>query len=528
MKKISIAIAAALTVSMSWAQTAPENWFNLSYKQDKVRGVGTEKMYKELVGSKKPDTIIVAVIDGGVDYTHEDLKDVMWRNPGEIPGNGIDDDKNGYVDDIYGWNFIGGKDGKNVHYDNLELVRQLRPLDKRFAKRDPGSIKADEKADYDRYLKLKADHDKEVKEFQGIKRQLDFFTMYFKDIKAQAKSDTLTFEAFKAYQPTPQFAKAHKVMKLTVRKAEDLSKLQKDINDGKKQIDARLNYHLNLEFDPRGIVGDNYDDQNERYYGNPDIKGPDAGHGTHVAGIIAANRFNNVGIWGVANAVKIMGIRCVPDGDERDKDVANSIRYAVDNGAKIINMSFGKSYGHNKIVVDDAVRYAELNGVLLIHAAGNDSKNNDLSDIFPNDNFAVAGGGEAGNWIEVGALSWKSGKKSAAPFTNYGQVKVDVFAPGVDIMSCEDNGGYVKHSGTSMAAPVCAGVAAVIWSYHPTLTVVQVKQIIESSSDKSLKKKKVIIPGEKKKKVKFGTLSKTGGVVDLYAAFQMAGTMAGR
>jgi subtilisin family serine protease len=191
-------------------------------------------------------------------------------------------------------------------------------------------------------------------------------------------------------------------------------------------------------------------------------------------------------------------------------------------------MSFGKSYGHNKIVVDDAVRYAELNGVLLIHAAGNDSKNNDLSDNFPNDNFAVAGGGEAGNWIEVGALSWKSGKKSAAPFTNYGQIKVDVFAPGVDIMSCEDNGGYVKHSGTSMAAPVCAGVAAVIWSYHPTLTAVQVKQIIESSSDKSLKKKKVIIPGEKKKKVKFGTLSKTGGVVDLYAAFQMAGTMAGR
>ncbi|GAB4141312.1 MAG: S8 family peptidase [Bacteroidia bacterium] len=527
MRKLFIIPALTLGIMLSAQEKkAPDNWYNLYYKTDKVKGVGTEKTYKELVGNRTPDTVIVAVIDGGVDYMHEDLKDVMWKNPKEIPGNGIDDDKNGYVDDIYGWNFIGGKDGKNVHYDNLELVRLLRPLDKKFKGKDSTQITAAEKDEFKRYLKLKAEYDKDVKRFTGLRSQMTFFNSYFRDIAKSVNKDSATFEDFKNYQAGEKYKKIHMALKLTIKTEADYKDLREQINEGAMQVNTRLDYHLNLDYDPRSIVGDDYDNPNDRFYGNNDVKGPDASHGTHVAGIIAANRFNNVGVLGVANAVKIMAIRCVPDGDERDKDVANAIRYAVDNGAKIINMSFGKSYGYNKKLVDEAVKYAESKGVLLVHAAGNDSKDNDKTDNFPNPRYLD--GGVASNWIEIGALSWMTGKKSPARFTNYGQNNVDVFAPGVDIMNCKVDGGYVALSGTSMASPVAAGVATVLKSYFPSLTPQQIKSIIEETSDKSLAKKKVIIPGEKKKKIKFKKLSRTGGTVDLYAAFQKAAAMTGK
>jgi subtilisin family serine protease len=530
MKKLFFLLAAAFGLAVS-AQTpeakAPVNWFNLSYQNDHVYGVGTERTYTELVKGRKADTVIVAVIDGGVDYEHEDLKGVMWHNPGEIPGNGIDDDKNGYVDDVYGWNFIGGKDGKNVQYDNLELVRLYRPLYKKFNGRDPATIGPEQKGEYDQYLSLKTSYDKEVKEVKDGLEALKSFQRIFdgmgKEIKQQQNVDTVLYTNFLAYKPSDTYKKIYFLLKTIIKTQADWDQIQKELAEAPKQLQDMLDYNLNLDYDPRSIVGDNYEDPNERYYGNNDVKGPDALHGTHVAGIIAANRFNNIGVMGVASPVKIMAIRCVPNGDERDKDVANAIRYAVDNGAKIINMSFGKSYSYNKAIVDEAVKYAESKGVLLVHAAGNDNKDNDHTDNFPNDEYLS--GGTASNWIEVGALSWKSGKYAVAPFSNYGQTKVDVFAPGVDINSAKSNGGYIDESGTSMASPVTAGVAAMLKCYFPDLTPAQIKEIIEKSTDKSMAKKKVIKPGEKKKKVKFRTLSKTGGTVDLYAAFKMAEAM---
>lgn len=263
---------------------------------------------------------------------------------------------------------------------------------------------------------------------------------------------------------------------------------------GANQLQSTLDFMLNMDYDPRSIIGDNYDDVNDRNYGNADIKGPDCLHGTHVAGIVAANRNNNLGINGVSSFVKIMGVRVVPNGDERDKDVANGIRYAVDNGARIINMSFGKAYSYNKGVVDAAVKYAERKGVLIVHAAGNDNKDNDKGNNFPNAIFED--GTVATNWIEVGALSWKDGKQMVAPFSNYGQTRVDVFAPGVDINSCKVGGGYLNESGTSMASPVCAGCCAFLMVYNPSLTPAKIKEIIMQSSDKSVAKKKVIRPGK--------------------------------
>lgn len=531
MKKLFLGIAvfaAASLLAQKPDAKAPENWFNLSYKETGVRGVGTERTYNELTKGRKADTVIVAVLDGGVDYKHEDLAPVMWVNRKEIPGNKIDDDKNGYVDDIHGWNFLGNADGRNVQFDQLELTRQVKLLSARFKNKTATEISASEQADYQRYVKMKADFDKEVAEYnkyldqlRDIKKKLDGMQA---EIKKQRNVDSVAYADFAAYSPSEQYQRFYNVLKLAVVKDDETwNSFRNEINEGYTQLYNRVHYHLDLDYDSRSIVGDNYEDASEQYYGNNDVKGPDASHGTHVAGIIAGVRDNGVGIKGVCAFVKIMGVRCVPDGDERDKDVANAIRYAVDNGAQIINMSFGKAYSHNKGIVDDAVRYAQSKGVLLIHAAGNDNKNTDIADVFPNNDFLS--GGAADNWMEIGALSWKSGKQSVAPFSNYGSKEVDVFSPGVDLNSCKVDGGYIPQSGTSMAAPVCAGVAAVLKAYYPKLSPQQIKQIIENSSDKSLAKKRVVKPGEKRKKVKFKKLSRTGGVVDLYAAFQMADTM---
>lgn len=545
MKKIFFVLLATSSLALSAQKNstpakAPENWFNLSNANDKMHGVGAERTYSDLTKGMKADTVIVCVLDGGVDYNHEDLKGVMWHNPGEIPGNGVDDDKNGYVDDVYGWNFIGGKNGENVEHDNLEFVRLLRPLEKRFKDKDASTIAPSEKADFEQYQKLKAEYDSETSEAkQGLSGIMGFKQALgiVKDaIKKQRKVDTVTYADFAAYEVPKDATSGYKRLVTQLKKfivsEESWKDIHTEISEGIKQLNSRLDYNLNLDYDPRSIVGDHYEDASEKYYGNPDVKGPDASHGTHVAGIIGANRFNNVGIFGVATPVKIMAVRCVPDGDERDKDVANGIRYAVDNGAKIINMSFGKAYSYNKKVVDDAVKYAESKGVLLVHAAGNDNQNNDLKRFYPNQHFDD--GGIATNWIEVGALSWMPGAKLVAPFSNYGKVEVDVFAPGVDINSCKVDGGYIAESGTSMASPVCAGCCALLKVYFPNLTPAQIKSIIEQSTDKSMANSKVNCPGGKKKmigkgmkdkKVKFGTLSKTGGMVDVYAAFKLAQSM---
>jgi len=532
MKKILVLLAAAFSVSLSAQknappQKAPSNWFNLSYSTDHVHGIGTERAYTDLAKDKKADTVIVCVLDAGVDYNHEDLKSVMWHNPGEIPGNGIDDDKNGYIDDVYGWNFLGNKDGKNVAADNLELVRLLRPLQKKFRGQDATSVGPSQKDEYDRYLVMKADYDKQYSEAQkdldGLKGFKRAFDRIIKDVKVQRKVDTVMYADFAAYVAPPENVKLYGALKKIITNESIFTEVNRELTEGMKDLQDRIDYNLNMDYDPRDIIGDDYENVNDHNYGNPDVKGPDAIHGTHVAGIIAANRNNGIGIFGVAAFVKIMAVRVVPNGDERDKDVANGIRYAVDNGAKIINMSFGKAYVYNKAAVDAAVKYAESKGVLLVHAAGNDNQNNDKTADYPNDHYLD--GGIASNWIEVGALSWRDGKQVVAPFSNYGQTQVDVFAPGVDIYSCKVDGGYLDESGTSMASPVTAGACAFILMYYPSLSPAQVKTIIMQSSDKSMMKKKVILPGEKKKKVKFGTLSVSGGMVDVYAAFQLAGTM---
>ncbi len=538
MKKITFLLGFFLGFFF-WANaqnSAPENWFNLDKEMDGVQGVSTERTYKELLKTRKGTTVIVAVIDSGVDWEHEDLKDVMWVNTDEKPGNGIDDDGNGYIDDIHGWNFIGGKDGKNVGPDTYEVTRLYGKYKSKYEGKDRAKLSKKEKKEFDLYEKCKKEVEEKHKSATANLAQMDatesMLTAALDELEKALGKKPLTKENVEAIESDEQglmiakrilgqmYAEGEKVESVEALREE----LNSQIQDGRDYYKNQVDYAYNPDFNTRTIVGDNYSNQTEIGYGNNDYEGPDAFHGTHVAGIIAAKRNNDIGINGVAKNVQIMTIRAVPDGDERDKDVANAIRYAVDNGASVINMSFGKGYSWNKKVVDAAVKHALKNDVLLVHAAGNSALNTDVEMNFPTDKpekkkkyFA--------NWLEVGALSWKGGEDAPASFSNYGKTHVDVFAPGTAIYSTIPDNKYRNAQGTSMAAPVVAGVAAVLRSYFPSLTAVQVKDIIMKSSSKQ--DFKVNQPGTDEV-VPFSDLCVSGGVANVYSAVKMAGGIKGK
>ncbi len=516
--------------TMVMAQEAPENWFNLDQSSDKVAGVSTEKTYEQLLKGRSSETVVVAVIDSGVDYMHEDLKDIMWINGGEIAGNGIDDDNNGYIDDIHGWNFIGGKGGKNIKEDALEITRLYALYSKKFDGANPDKLKKKEKKQYAEYMEIKKALDKKRGELE--EQSMTWFVLAdaIKLLGEKIGKKDFTAEDLAAHEPSSDEAKEGKEMLTKIlERNPNMAEIMEQVAGASGYFDTQLNKWYNPDFDPRAsIVGDNYTNSNERNYGNSDVKGPDAAHGTHVAGIIAAVRDNDLGMKGVANNVRIMSIRAVPDGDERDKDVANSIYYAVDNGASIINMSFGKSYSYDKAIVDKAVKYAEKHDVILIHAAGNDAKNTDVGKNFPTDKYAKAGWfrpKRAKSWMEIGALAYMGGEDAVANFSNYGKDKVDIFAPGYQIYSTIPEQGYAKFSGTSMAAPVTAGVAAVLRSYFPKLSAKQIKNIIMESAMPQTQKVKQ--PGTKEL-VSFSELCQTGGVVNAYNAVKKAENTKGK
>lgn len=513
---------AAFSMGAFAQSTAPENWFNLDLEQDKVQGVSAEKAYKELLKDKKPKkVVVVAVIDSGVDPEHEDLNDVMWVNEKEVPNNGKDDDGNGYIDDIHGWNFIGGKDGKNVNQETLEMTRIYAEL-----KAKETRSKDEEKY----YTKLREEIETKTTQMKVLKSSYDMIKESLLTLKEHLGQDDFGAKDLNSIGADAP-AKVTKAKDLVGGYLQETTyaEFMESIDGALEYFNNQLDYNLNPEFNPRNIVGDDYANQTERLYGNNDVYGPDAVHGTHVAGIIGAIRGNSVGMDGVANNIRIMSIRTIPNGDERDKDVANAIRYAVDNGADIINMSFGKAYSYNKKVVDAAVKHAEKKGVLLVHAAGNDNKNIDEEDNFPTKFYQVSkkdptkrGKKVAKNWIEVGALSWKPGEDAPAVFSNYGKATVDLFAPGVDLYSTLPENEYKPLSGTSMAAPVVAGVAALVKSYYPELTAAQLKECLEKSVipiDRYVK-----VPGSAKK-VEFKELCITSGVVNAYTALKLAEQM---
>ncbi len=521
MKRLTwILFFAAVAANAQNLKTKP-NWQNLDYKQDGVRGMSTEKAYTELLKNKPSKTVIVGVIDSGVDINHEDLKEVIWVNSKEIPGNGKDDDENGFTDDINGWDFIGGADGTDVNQEQLEMTRIYKKLKEKFGDNPKKRIVKKNKKDYNLYKELGTTIREKREEAEK------YLPMYSNMYKRFAEAEEILKSVLKKDEVLTQDVEQIKeeLYDRQVRQAKQfwlqltgMGATLADLKDGVQHFEEEIRYNLNLDFDPRKVVGDDLSKLQFGKYGNNEVTGPDAMHGTHVSGIIAASRNNTFGIKGVADNVKIMVIRCVPNGDERDKDVANAIRYAVDNGAQIINMSFGKAYSPEKKWVDEAVKYAESKDVLLVAAAGNDNQNLDQKPQYPSPNYL--GGGTASNWISVGALNYEEGAEMVAGFSNYGKKAVDVFAPGVAIYSTVPGSRYEEKQGTSMAAPAVSGVAAILRSYFPSLTAAQVKMIIMDSSEK-LPDTVVKIPGEDAK-TKFGELSVTGGVVNTYNAVKMA------
>jgi subtilisin family serine protease len=516
--------------SASAKKAAPNDWHELDRATTGFYGISLNNAYDFLKG-KPSKTVVVAVIDSGVDTTHEDLKGILWHNPGEIPGNGIDDDKNGYVDDVYGWNFIGGKDGRAVHQDSYEAARVYWSDKSKYdSTENTDTTKMDDtqKIKYANYLRAKQDVTKGVApaELFQMKRILPVLEEGDSIIGKDLGKSEFTGKDLEGYNSTNPQAKMAAAIYLNIARLNNNNDITNTdlLNELKGEI-RKAEAATTPPKDFRNeIVKDNPNDINDRYYGNKDVMSGTPSHGTHCSGIIAAVRNNGIGMKGIADNVRIMMVRAVPDGDEHDKDIANAIRYAVDNGAEVISMSFGKSYSPQKQWVDDAVKYAQNKDVLLVHAAGNDAKNIDTAYNFPNPYYQDKSG-VAPNFITVGASGDPTNGGFTASFSNYGKKNVDVFAPGVNIYSTIPQGDkYAKYSGTSMAAPVVAGVAALILEYYPDLSAEQVKYVIENSVEPIAEK--VQLPGTDSL-VNLSEISLTGGEVNAYNAVKLAATLKG-
>ena len=516
----------------------PKGWHMMDKNTSGFYGISTEKAYQFVKSKKlKSNTVIVAVIDSGIDTLHEDLKSVLWTNAKEIPGNGIDDDKNGYVDDIHGWNFLGGRDGQNVDKDSYEAARVYHRYKSKYADKNikPEELSPEEAIEY-------ADWKRAEKEVVGENNQNGFELMAMRRAYNNCmKADSLlrktlgkeiyTGKELDSLKSDDNAVKKAKNMIFGLMSSNDaLEATNKEFLEGFGEFVESEETKANAANTAppayrTDMVKDNYEDFNDRFYGNNNVmvSNKAALHGTHVSGIIAAARNNGKGMDGVADNVRIMSLRAVPDGDEHDKDIALAIRYAVDNGARVINMSFGKSFSPQKKWVDEAVKYAESKGVLLVHAAGNDAKNLDSSYNYPTPN--LLDGTRPNNWITVGASGDPKAGGLTASFSNYGKKEVDVFAPGVRIYATVPGGDtYQNLQGTSMASPVVAGLAAFIMEYYPNLSARQVKMVIEKSAKK---------PGEKVKNpgtdeaAELDELSKTGGIINAFEAIKLASSIKG-
>ncbi|MBY0478426.1 MAG: S8 family peptidase [Chitinophagaceae bacterium] len=526
-----------LSVTTSLAQTSSKDelkgWHLKDKNTDGFYGISLEQAF-EFVKNKKSTTVIVAVIDNGADTLHEDLKPILWRNPKEIPGNGIDDDKNGYTDDIYGWNFLGGKDGRNVKEGTAEVARMYHAMKPKYGGSvDESKLSPKEKEEYRIYKKLQDEIEtgatnaqEQILFLRGLYRKSgeadSLLQLRFK--KVYTGNELVSFKPANSKEADAKSTMFALFRGFDVMDVNNTS-LMTDFTAYYKSQEKKAEAPNEPPKDYRGeIVKDNYNDFNDRYYGNGDVMAGTPLHGSHVSGIIAAARNNGIGVDGVANDVKIMVLRAVPDGDEYDKDVALAIRYAVDNGAKIINMSFGKGYSPEKRWVDDAVRYAQSKGVLLVHAAGNDHNNVDSTDNYPNPVFADTKT-KATNFITVGASGDPKTGGLIADFSNYGKKEVDVFAPGVKIYSTiPASNAYEFEDGTSMASPVVAGLAALILSYFPDLSAEQVKYCIEKGAQNpNIKVKK---PGSEENE-EFSDFSRTGGIINAYESVKIAATLKG-
>ncbi|GAA4273276.1 S8 family peptidase [Aquimarina gracilis] len=507
-----------------------KSWAFSDLVTDTIPGMSIDKAYNEIIKNRKGQTVIVGVIDSGVDIEHEDLKNVIWINTKEIKGNGKDDDNNGYVDDVYGWNFLG-----DTECENLEFTRIMKKLKPKYEGKFLSSVAEEDKGEYQNYIEAKAEFEKEYQETSSNKFQYEQILQQTKvsheSVTSILGKENYTHKELMQLETEDKEVEYHMAflsqMFSFLEPGDTIPEFIEAITSDLGIFEEKLSCDLNLELNARKNVGDNVDDIKDVGYGNNNVMGPDSTkkgikHGTHVAGIIAAERNNGIGMNGVAKNVKIMAVRAVPNGDEYDKDIALAIRYAVDNGAEVINTSFGKYFSTHPEWVREAIKYAASKDVLIVNAAGNETEDLDQKAVYPNDQFDQEPE-VANNFITIGALNFEYGSNLAAPFSNYGKNNVDAFAPGVEIWATTPNNSYDFLDGTSMAAPTVAGVAALIRSYYPKLKAFEVKKIL---MDSGLNTKTDVVIGRDPNKIKsFSELSKSGKMVNLYNALIMADKM---
>ena len=489
-------------------------WGHSDLVTDSIPGMSLDKAYDFLQG-KKGIEVVVGVVDSGTDLLHEDLKNVAWINSKEIPSNGIDDDKNGYVDDINGWNFLGTIYKEHLEYQrivkdpsiaNEESVKEAT----KFYDEKVEAAKKNEKQ-YGQMLKMVTNAD------DALSKHFDKSNYSKDEVTKVVTEDTALKQSIEVAKQMYGFG-----LSSLAQAKQELSKLVENASSMLSGEDLKKEYRSVLGDDPNTMDNISYGDAATGH------STKDEAHGTHVSGIIGASRNNNIGMNGVATNVKIMAVRAVPDGDEYDKDVALGLRYAVDNGAKVINTSFGKGFSPKKEWVYEAILYAASKDVLIVNAAGNDGKDLDVEKTYPNDSRDLVTE-ISDNVLTVGAMSANYDENLPASFSNYGKINVDVFAPGVQIYSTIPDGEYAKFSGTSMAAPSTAGVAALLRSYYPKLSASQVKHILMNSG--TMINLDVIKPGSRSRenpkgeKVSFSELSVSGRVVNAYNALKMADYM---
>ncbi|HVY74680.1 MAG TPA: S8 family peptidase [Puia sp.] len=508
------------------AEYAVRGWHLLDYRDDRLFGAGVTKAYNELLKGRKSHPVVVAIIDDGIDTAHEDLKGHIWTNKKEIPGNGLDDDHNGYVDDVHGWNFLGGKDGRNIDFESYESYREYYRLNHL----PPGSV---EDSSYGYRLRVERgflkDSIRQARTVSSVEMMIPVIEATDSLLKKELHKDSVNARDLQAMEPTDSAIAAVRAEALQYYWKYGMSydmPLIAFIGEAKKYLAEARQGLARFSGDPnaerRDIVKDDFDDINDRGYGNNNIAAGAPMHGTHVAGIIAASRNNGLGVDGIADKVLIMPVRAVPVGDERDKDIALAIRYAVDNGAQIINLSFGKYFSPGRLWVDEAEQYAEDHDVLLVHAAGNDALDIDTIPYFPAQHVTDQ---IASCFLTVAASTPGPDSLVVARYTNYGLASVSLFAPGVKIYSTLPGNRYETYSGTSMAAPMVCGVAALLLEYYPKLSAKQLKYVI-THSVMPLPNPEVRLASTGKM-VNFSSLSVSGGIVNAYNAFKLAANLKG-
>jgi cell wall-associated protease len=502
-----------------------QNWQHKDVIEDSIPGVSLDKAYREILPFKKGDTVIVAVLDTGLDINHKEFENILWKNEKEISNNGIDDDKNGYIDDLYGWNFLGNNKGDNVSITNYECVRFIRLYDSVFKNKSKEDFYGKDTLLFKQYKSALIQYNKKLeraeKAFKDYTTVLEKYEESVIALKPYFPNENFTIEKLDAISTEDDSLKYHiKEMKTCVK-----YNMTRDwFLYKKKWATIRYEKHLGVSgYNESDIIGDDPNDITNTDYGNNKVEGDEDTryHSTQVTGVLAGNRNNNLGVRGITNLVKIMPIRLAAMGSERDKDIALAIRYAVDNGAKIINMSFRNDYSIHREWVDDAIKYAESKDVLLVIAAGNEESNSDIIFNYPNDQIEN-NEDFVDNFIVVGASQYKI-ENLVSDFSNYGNSNVDIFAPGENIYTSTTNNKYLFIDGTSVATPIVSGVAALIRSYYPNLSASEVKQVImESGVSYDIMVNLPVPYGQETRKVPFSSLSKSGKVVNAYNALLMA------